>query len=109
MEKREVFVPLMSWLIGGSRIGGSYNTYSGSLGTDPEKGIFGQRIFNYRILIEKNEEDEEFIRVVTFYGLSSFDTADEDELETNLFEATEEGRAQAEAYLQQKADDFFAD
>ena len=107
MEKKEVFVPLMSWLIGGSRIGGSYNTYSGSLGTDPEKGIFGQKIFNYRIYIEKNEEEEEFIKVKTFHGLKSFDNCDEDDIETNVFEANEEGRVQAEAYLQQKADSFF--
>ena len=25
MEKTEIFVPLLSWLIGGSRIGGGYN------------------------------------------------------------------------------------
>ena len=38
MERKEVFVPLMSWLIGGSKIGGSYNIYTASLGTDPLKG-----------------------------------------------------------------------
>ena len=54
MENREVFVPLMSWLIGGSRIGGSYNTYTASMGTDPLKGAIGQPIFTYRIWIEKN-------------------------------------------------------
>ena len=108
MEKREVFVPLLSWLIGGSRIGGSYNTYTGSLGTDPLKGAIGQNIFNYRIVIEKNEAEEEFIRVSTYSGMISFENCNEDEIENNLFEATESGVEQIKEYLQGKADRFFA-
>ncbi|MBE6773060.1 MAG: hypothetical protein E7544_02430 [Ruminococcaceae bacterium] len=108
MEKREVFVPLMSWLIGGSRIGGSYNTYTGSLGTDPLKGAIGQRIFNYRILIEKNEEDTEFVRTNIYYGMLSFDSRNEDDIESNIFELSEEGLENVKAYLQSKADEFFS-
>ena len=55
---REIFVPLLPWLIGGSRIGGIYNTYISSVGTDGSEGCFGKKIFNYRIWIEKIEEDE---------------------------------------------------
>ena len=58
MAKNEVFVPLLSWLIGGSRIGGSYNIYCASIGTDPMKGCLGNKIFNYRIWIEKLDETE---------------------------------------------------
>ncbi|MBQ7004814.1 MAG: hypothetical protein IJN68_00120 [Clostridia bacterium] len=108
MEKREVFVPLMSWLIGGSRIGGSYNTYTGSLGTDPLKGAIGQRIFNYRILIEKNEEDTEFVRTNIYYGMLSFDSRNEDDIESNIFELSEQGLENVKAYLQSKADEFFS-
>ncbi|MBE6786605.1 MAG: hypothetical protein E7538_10315 [Ruminococcaceae bacterium] len=108
MEKREVFVPLMSWLIGGSRIGGSYNTYTGSIGTDPLKGAFGQRIFNYRICIEKNEEDTEYIHTAVYYGMSCYESQNEDEIKKNLFELTEEGMQQLEAYLNKEADSFFA-
>lgn len=107
MENREVFVPLLSWLIGGSRIGGSYNSYTGSLGTDPFKGAIGQRIFNYRILIEKNDSDEEFIKVSTYYGMLAYDSCNEDDVENNIFEATEEGVSQLKEYLQGKADSFF--
>lgn len=108
MEKREVFVPLMSWLIGGSRIGGSYNTYTGSLGTDPLKGAIGQRIFNYRILIEKNEEDTEFVRTNIYYGMLSFDSRNEDDIESNIFELSEQGLENVKTYLQSKADEFFS-
>lgn len=108
MEKREVFVPLMSWLIGGSRIGGSYNIYSASLGTDPLKGAIGQRIFNYRIWIEKNEEEEEFVNTAVYYGMLCFENQSEDEIKRNVFELSEEGLGKLRAYLQREADSFFA-
>ena len=108
MENREIFVPLMSWLIGGSRIGGSYNTYTGSVGTDPLKGAFGQRIFNYRIRIEKNEEDAEYINTAVYYGMNSYENQNEDEIKKNLFQLTEEGMESLKSYLQQEADSFFA-
>jgi len=108
MEKREVFVPLMSWLIGGSRIGGSYNTYTGSLGTDPLTGAIGQRIFNYRIRIEKNEEEAELVHTAVYYGMRCFENQNEDEVKKNIFELSEEGLESLRQYLQQEADSFFA-
>ncbi len=108
MENREVFVPLMSWLIGGSRIGGSYNTYTASLGTDPLKGAFGQQIFNYRIWIEKNEEGEEFVYAAVYYGMNCYENQSEAEIKKTLFELTEEGMENLKIYLQQEADSFFA-
>ena len=108
MEKREVFVPLMSWLIGGSRIGGSYNTYTASLGTDPLKGAIGQPVFNYRISIEKNDEDTEFVKTNIYYGMLSFESQNEDDIESNIFELSEEGLEKVKQYLQSKADSFFA-
>lgn len=108
MEKREVFVPLMSWLIGASRIGGSYNIYTGSLGTDPLRGSIGQRIFNYRIWIEKNEEETEFVHTAVYYGMLCYDNQPEDDIKKNIFELSEEGLEALGRYLQQEADGFFA-
>ena len=108
MENREIFVPLLSWLIGGSRIGGSYNTYTASLGTDPLKGAIGQPIFNYRIWIEKNEEETEFVKVAIYYGLACFENQNEDEIMTNIFEPTEDGLDLLKRYLEEKAEEFFA-
>ena len=107
MENREIFVPLLSWLIGGSRIGGSYNTYTASLGTDPLKGAIGQPIFNYRIWIEKNEEEAEFIKVAIYYGMSCFENQNEDEIVTNIFEPDEDGLDLLKRYLEEKAEEFF--
>ena len=108
MEKREVFVPLMSWLIGGSRIGGSYNIYTASLGTDPLRGAIGQRIFNYRIWIEKNDEETELVNTAVYYGMLSYENQNEDEVKKNIFELSEEGLENLKTYLQQEADGFFA-
>lgn len=108
MAEREVFIPLNSWLIGGSRIGGSYNYYTGSIGTDPMKGAIGQRIFNYRIWIEKNEEGTEFIKAAVYYGMMSYESQNEDEIKTNIFELTDEGNAMLGEYLRQQADEFFS-
>ena len=107
MENREVFVPLMSWLIGGSRIGGSYNTYTASLGTDPMKGAVGQKIFNYRIWIEKNDEDTEFVYAAVYYGLNCYENQNEDEIKKQLFELSDEGMENLQSFLQQEADSFF--
>lgn len=108
MENREVFVPLMSWLIGGSRIGGSYNIYTASLGTDPLKGAIGQRIFNYRIWIEKNEEEAEFVHTAVYFGMLCYENQNGDEIKKNIFELSEEGLESLRQYLQQEADSFFA-
>lgn len=107
MENREIVVPLLSWLIGGSRIGGSYNIYTASLGTDPLKGAIGQPIFNYRIWIDKNDEDAEFVKAAVYYGMSCFENQNEDEIETNVFESSEEGLDMVKRYLEEKAERFF--
>lgn len=109
MEKREVFVPLLSWLIGGSRIGGSYNTYTGSIGTDPLKGAFGQKIFNYRIRIEKNEEDTEYIHTAVYYGMNSFENQDEDEITVNIFDLKEDSIEEIKNWLEEMAEKFFSE
>lgn len=109
MENREIFVPLMSWLIGGSRIGGSYNTYTGSTGTDPLKGAFGQKIFNYRICVEKNEEDAEYIYVSVYYGMNSYEKQDEDEITVNIFDLKEDSIEEIKNWLEEMAEKFFSE
>ena len=108
MKNKEVFIPLMSWLIGGSRIGGSYNIYTGSAGTDPLKGAIGQKIFNYRIWIEKNEEGTEHVKVAVYYGMSCFEDQNEDDIRNNVFELSEEGMAAVKQFVENEADEFFA-
>lgn len=106
MSKQEVFVPLLSWLIGGSRIGGSYNIYCASLGTDPSLGAFGRKIFNYRIWIEALD-GVEVIKVAVYYGMASFENQNEDEITTEVYEMGEDSLPLIKAYLEMKCDEYF--
>ncbi len=106
MENKEIFIPLLSWLIGGSRIGGSYNVYCASLGTDPALGCINQKIFNYRIWIEKAEETE-YIKVCCYYGMNSFENQNEDELSFETFPLEEESRELIKGYIEEKVNDYF--
>lgn len=106
MENKEIFIPLLSWLIGGSRIGGSYNTYCASLGTDGEKGCIGGEIFNYRIWIEKLDEHE-IIKAAVYYGMNSFDNQNEEDITVEVYELEEESREEIKKWLTEKAEAFF--
>ena len=99
MANQEVFIPLLSWLIGGSRIGGSYNIYCGSLGTDPLKGCIGQDIKNYRIWIEKIEETE-VIKAAVYQGMCSYENQNEEDISVEIFEMNEESRALIKEWLE---------
>lgn len=107
MENKEIFVPLLPWLIGGSRIGGSYNIYCASLGTDSMSGCIGKDIFNYRIWIEKLEE-EEILKAAVYYGLKSYDNQDEEDITIKVFPVNAEGLDEVKKWLTQEKDRFFA-
>ena len=108
MAGNEIFVPLLPWLIGGSRIGGSYNTYIASVGTDPDTGCIGKKIFNYRIVIEQLEETE-IIKVFCYYGTTCFENQNEDEIDVRTFEMSQESLADVKQWLEEKCSEFMAD
>ena len=105
---KEIFVPLLPWLIGGSRIGGIYNTYIASVGTDGKTGCLCNKIFNYRIWIEKIEE-EEYLKAAFYYGMNSFENQNEDVITTETFPVTDEGRDLVKSYLTENMEKYFAD
>lgn len=106
--EQEIYIPLLSWLIGASRIGGKYNVYVGSYGTDPMLGCIGRKVFNYRIWIEKPDE-QEFIKAAVYYGMNCYECQNEDEIETATFEMEEESRALIENWLKEKRSLYFAE
>ena len=108
MENKEIFIPLMSWLIGGSRIGGSYNIYTAYLGTDPLKGAIGGKIFNYRIWIEKNDEHE-LLKAAVYYGANSFECQNEEDLEVSVYELEEDSRELIKNWITEKYNLFLAE
>lgn len=106
MATYEITVPRFDWLIGGSRIGGSYNRYFGSCGTDALKGCLSEKIFNYTVWIEKVDEAE-YIKAAVYYGMNSFDNTDEDEIETQTFDFEEESLAEIKEWLNKKCQEYF--
>ncbi len=98
----EVIVPRLDWLIGGSRIGGTYNKYFGSLGTDPQKGCFSNDLFNYAIFIEKTEDGNEYIKAAVYRGTKCFSARTEDEYEAETFEAEENSLPVIKAWIESK-------
>ena len=107
MANNDIFVPLLAWLIGGSRIGGGYNYYVASRGTDAMTGCVGKNIFNYRIWIEKNDEHE-IIKAAVYYGTKSFENQQEDELEVTVYELEEESRELIKEWLDEKYQAYLA-
>ncbi len=104
---QELFVPLFEWLIGGSRIGGSYNRYFGSQTEDPARAAWGQRVFNYAVYIERID-DAEYLRTAVWSGLRSFSSCPEEELTRETFNCEEESLPVVRAWLCARRDAFFA-
>lgn len=108
MQEITINVPRIDWLIGAKRIGGSYNRYFGSCGTDPNKGLFESKIFNYSVWIE-NENEEEKIYAACYGGVKSFENTDESEIERAIYPIEEESRQEIHEWLLQKAQAYFAE
>ena len=106
--ENEIYIPLLSWLIGASRIGGKYNIYVGSDGTDPMLGCIGRKVFNYRIWIEKLDEHE-IIKAAVYYGMNCFECQNEDEIETESFELEEESRPIIKQWIEEKRKAYFSE
>ncbi len=105
MEREEIFVPLMTWLIGASRIGGKYNYYTGSRGTDASSGMLGRKVFNYRIWLEKADEHE-FLKAAVYYGDKCFESQNEDEIEVKVYEAEQESLDDIKNWLESKCSEY---
>ena len=107
MADREITVPRLDWLIGGSRIGLDYNRFTGSCGTNPLKGCLKEKIFNYSIFIEKNG-DEETIKAVTFPGLKCMAECDAELISEKVFSCDEEGLCEIREWIESKRDEYYA-
>ncbi len=108
MSEIKITVPLLDWLIGGSRIGSDYNRYFGSVGTDPLKGFIGQKVFNYSIWIEKitdeSEEEKEVIRACFWIGENSIKNTPKEDVTERTFDLSDESREEIKKWLTENAE-----
>ena len=107
MTEREIFVPLLVWLIGGSRIGGTYNDYYGCVTRNPAQPMLSQPVFNYRIAVERADDDEERLRVSWYPGVLSFKNTPPEDVTSELFPCSEDSLPQAKAWLQAELQQYF--
>lgn len=105
MADYPINVPRLDWLIGGSRIGMSYNRYYGSCGTDGEKGFLSQKIFNYTVWIEKIEETE-YLKALVYYGHNALKNTAEEDIEEETFPFAEESLQEIKKWLYEKAEAY---
>jgi len=100
-------MPNLDWFIGGSRIGGSYNRYYGSLGTDGSEGFYGKKILNYSIWLEKKDE-QEILKAAVYPGMNSFENTPDESIEIEDFDAEQNSIPIIKAWIVEKAKAFFA-
>lgn len=106
MADYSINVPRLDWLIGGSRIGMSYNRYYGSCGTDSHKGFLTEKMFNYTVWMEKIE-DTEYIKAAVYYGCNNYENTPEEDKEESTYPLEEESLEEIRKWLFEKADSFF--
>ena len=69
------------------------------------KGCIGNKIFNYRIWIEKLEETE-VIKAAVYYGMASYDNQPEEDIALECFEMNEESLPLIKAFIELRADEY---
>ena len=109
MNEREIVVPLLNWLIGGAHIGGSYNDYYASVTRDPAQPMWGQAVFNYRIAVERGEDEEERLRVTWYPGVYAYQNTPAADKTDRVFPCAQDSLADVKTWLTQEMDRFFAD
>ena len=97
----KINLPRYPWFI--SRLEGKYvtNTYSGSLGTSPERGALANLAFHYRAYVDiSSGEQDTFSLVAESYLVKPWrEGGNKTNEEQAKFEASENGIAQASEWL----------
>lgn len=98
-----ITLPLFTWFV--QYQDGKYvtNTYTGSLGTDVEAGCLGQTIFSYKVFVRADkEEGPQAVRAEYFWQYPWNSGRPNSETASNEFVASDEGIAQAAAWLMER-------
>lgn len=90
-----IIVPAFSWFRDG-------NAYTGSSGTDPQKGSLCVKTFHFRISIVQEESGEKQIEVTDFIENPWPDGKDESSSSSQRFPFGPDGLEQAKAWLHEE-------
>ena len=101
-----VKLPSYEWFMGLISFRGDGNTYSGSFGCDPAKGITDGNIFRYVVTIDK-QEDTMVLKALYYVGVNALGATDKSLITEKLFECSPEGVLLAQQWIQDAADEFY--
>ena len=92
-------LPNLDWFMGMLKFRGEGNIFSGSYGSDPFFGMNESKTFRYRAWVEKTDDDFKLMAAY-YYGLYNYDVTDKSIITETIFEASADGIAEAQAWLQ---------
>lgn len=96
-------LPNLDWFMGMLKFRGEGNYFSGSAGCDPTLGNIESKVFRYRVWIRANESGFELV-AVHYCGLYSYEATDKSIITERIFDASTEGIAEAQNWLQAAQD-----
>ena len=96
-------LPNLDWFMGMLKFRGQGNYFSGSAGCDPMLGNLDSKVFRYRVWIRVIEGGFELVAVY-YYGLYSYEATDKSIMTEKIFEASAQGIAEAQEWLQNAQD-----
>lgn len=93
-------LPNLDWFMGQLKFKGKGNVFSGSTGTDPYYGCMNDKIFRFRIWIDKDENDEYILKAGYYHGQNNYDETDSSVITEKIFDATDEGILMAGEWIE---------
>lgn len=96
-------LPNYVWFLGNIPFRGDGNVYSGSAGCDPELGNITDKVFRYRVWL--NKTDDGFQLIAGHYnGEFNYESTDPEIITEKIFNPSAEGILEAQTWLQEAQD-----
>lgn len=96
-------LPNYVWFLGNIPFRGDGNVYSGSAGCDPEFGNITDKVFRYRVWL--NKTDDGFQLIAGHYnGEFNYESTDPEIITEKIFNPSAEGILEAQTWLQEAQD-----
>ena len=96
-------LPNYVWFLGNIPFRGDGNIYSGSAGCDPELGNITDKVFRYRVWLNKTDDGFQLI-AVHYKGEFNYESTDPEIITQRIFNASAEGILEAQNWLQEAQD-----
>lgn len=100
-------LPNYVWFLGNIPFRGEGNVYSGSAGCDPMLGNITDKVFRYRVWL--NKTDDGFQLIAGYYnGEYNYESTDPEIITEKIFDASPDGIIEAQNWLQSAQDTALA-